>query len=171
MLRSTRRAALLASLLLAWACVLLVMSAVLVSGSWAQSSGNVSFQHAELAIESNGKRIPFKVEIADTDERRALGLMYRTSLPADGGMLFDFKHDQDVAMWMRNTRIPLDMLFIDRAGRIVNIAERAVPFSEATISSAAPVLAVLELNGGTASRLGLKPGDRVVYPIFGPPRE
>jgi len=166
MLRSTRRATLVVSLLLLWACALLAMSAVLVSGSWAQSSGNVSFQHAELAIESGGKRIPFKVEIADTDERRALGLMYRTSLPADAGMLFDFKHDQDVAMWMRNTRIPLDMLFIDRTGRIVNIAERAVPFSEATISSAAPVLAVLELNGGTAARLGLKPGDRVIYPLF-----
>ncbi len=166
MLRSTRRATLVVSLLLVWACALLAMSAVLVSGSWAQSSGNVSFQHADLAIESGGKRIPFKVEIADTDERRALGLMYRTSLPADAGMLFDFKHDQDVAMWMRNTRIPLDMLFIDRTGRIVNIAERAVPFSEATISSAAPVLAVLELNGGTAARLGLKPGDRVIYPLF-----
>ena len=171
MLRSPRRAIVLASLLLAWAGVLLVMSGVLVSGTFAQSSNNVSFQHADLSIESGGKRIPFKVEIADTDERRALGLMYRTSLPADAGMLFDFKHDEDVAMWMRNTRIPLDMLFIDRAGRIVNIAERAVPYSEATISSAAPVLAVLELNGGTAARLGLKAGDRVIYPIFGPPRE
>jgi len=136
------------------------------SGAWAQSP-NVTFEHSELTIESGGKRIPFKVEIADTDERRALGLMYRTSLAADAGMLFDFKHDEDVAMWMRNTAIPLDMLFIDRTGRIVNIAQRAVPYSEATISSAAPVLAVLELNGGTAARLGLKAGDRVIYPIFG----
>ncbi len=167
MFRSTRRPVLLASLLLGWAVVLLVMSGALVSGTFAQSSNNVAFEHAELTIESGGKRIPFKVEIADTDERRALGLMYRTTLAADAGMLFDFRRDEDVAMWMRNTRIPLDMLFIDRTGRIVNIAERAVPFSEATISSAAPVRAVLEVNGGTAARLGLRPGDRVIHPIFG----
>jgi len=159
MLQSTRRAVVSA-----------VLGLVFAAGAYAQSP-NVTFEHSELAIESGGKRIPFKVEIADTDDRRALGLMYRTSLAADAGMLFDFKHDEDVAMWMRNTRIPLDMLFIDRTGRVVNIAERAVPYSEATISSAAPVLAVLELNGGTAARLGLKPGDRVIYPIFGPPRE
>jgi hypothetical protein len=81
-------------------------------------------------------------------------------------MLFDFKTDRPVAMWMRNTRIPLDMLFIARDGRVANIAERAVPFSEQTIPSAGPVRAVLELAGGTASRLGIKPGDRVVHPMF-----
>ncbi len=133
----------------------------------AQPANNISFERSPLVIESGGKRLKFTVEIADTDERRALGLMYRTALAADAGMLFDFKRDEDVAMWMRNTRIPLDMLFIDRTGGIVNIAERAVPFSETTISSAAPVRAVLELNGGTAARLGLKPGDRVIHPIFG----
>ena len=127
---------------------------------------NISFARSELTIVSGGKRLHFNIEVADTDERRALGLMYRTSLPADAGMLFDFQRDQDVAMWMRNTRIPLDMLFIDRAGKIVNIAQRAVPFSETTIPSAGPVRAVLELNGGTAERLGLKPGDRVIHPMF-----
>ncbi|MBV8538006.1 MAG: DUF192 domain-containing protein [Alphaproteobacteria bacterium] len=170
MFRSVRRAIVLGYLGVAFALLGTWGAPVIGTGAWAQSA-NVSFRHSELSIESGGKRIPFKVEIAETDEQRALGLMYRTSLPADAGMLFDFKHDQDVAFWMRNTRIPLDMLFIDRTGRIVNIAERAVPFSEETIPSAGPVLAVLELNGGTASRLGLKPGDRVIYPIFGPPRE
>jgi uncharacterized protein len=127
---------------------------------------NISFGRSELVIESGGKHLKFNVEVADTDERRALGLMYRTSLPADSGMLFDFKRDQDVAMWMRNTRIPLDMLFIDKAGRIVNVAQRAVPFSEATISSSGPVRAVLEVNGGTAERLGIKAGDQVIQAMF-----
>ena len=127
---------------------------------------NITFTKSELTIESGGKKLHFNVEVADTDERRALGLMYRTSLPSDAGMLFDFKRDQDVAMWMRNTRIPLDMLFIDAKGKVVNIAQRAVPFSETTIPSAAPVRAVLELNGGTAERLGLKAGDKVIHPLF-----
>lgn len=126
----------------------------------------ITFETSELFIESGGQRHRFAIEMADTDERRALGLMYRTSLPQDAGMLFDFKTDSPVAMWMRNTRIPLDMLFIRRDGRIANIAQRTVPFSETSIYSSGPVRAVLELNGGTAERLGLKPGDRVVHPMF-----
>ena len=108
----------------------------------------------------------FMVEFADTPERRAVGLMHRQSMPADHGMLFDFRADAPVAMWMRNTRIPLDMLFIAKDGRIVNIAERTVPFSETSIPSKGPVRAVLELNGGTSSRLGIKPGDHVSHPMF-----
>jgi hypothetical protein len=126
----------------------------------------ITFPASELVIESGGQRHRFTVEFADTDERRALGLMYRTTLAADAGMLFDFKIDQPVAMWMRNTRLPLDMLFITRDGRIANIAQRTVPFSETSIYSSGPVRAVLELNGGTAERLGLKPGDRVLHPMF-----
>jgi hypothetical protein len=108
----------------------------------------------------------FNVEVADTPERRTVGLMHRPSLAPNAGMLFDFKVDAPVSMWMRNTRIPLDMLFIARDGRIVNIAERAVPFSETSIPSRGPVRAVLELNGGTSARLGIKPGDRVSHPMF-----
>jgi uncharacterized protein len=121
---------------------------------------------APLTITTASGTQRFMVEFADTPERRAVGLMHRQSMPADHGMLFDFKADAPVAMWMRNTRIPLDMLFIDREGRIVNIAERTVPFSETSISSKGPVRAVLELNGGTSSRLGIKPGDRVSHPMF-----
>jgi hypothetical protein len=88
-------------------------------------------------------------------------------MAADAGMLFDFKQDQLIAMWMRNTRLPLDMLFIARDGRIVNVRERTVPFSEESIYSSGPVRAVLELNGGSAQRLGLKPGDRVRHAMFG----
>lgn len=131
-----------------------------------QVQTRITFEASELVIESGGQRHRFAIEMADTDERRALGLMYRTVLPADAGMLFDFKVDQPVAMWMRNTRIPLDMVFIRRDGRIANIAQRTVPFSEASIFSSGPVRAVLELNSGTAERLGLRPGDRVIHPMF-----
>lgn len=129
--------------------------------------GSVTFGHSTLVIESGGKSFRFNVELARNDAQRELGLMYRTTLPAAAGMLFDFEQDQEVAMWMRNTRIPLDMLFIDHTGRIVNIAQRAVPYSEETISSDGPVRAVLEVNSGTAARLGLKPGDRVIHAMFG----
>ncbi|TMJ74241.1 MAG: DUF192 domain-containing protein, partial [Alphaproteobacteria bacterium] len=71
------------------------------------------------------------------------------------------------AMWMKNTLIPLDMLFVDQRGRVINIHERAVPGSLEPIAAAAPARAVIELNGGTAARLGIKPGDRVIFPIFG----
>jgi uncharacterized membrane protein (UPF0127 family) len=138
------------------------------SPAWAQSSLRApSFPRSELTIEARGGKVHrFTVELADTDERRAYGLMHRDTMPADHGMIFDFKRDQPVAMWMRNTRIPLDMLFIDREGRVVNIHARAVPFDETSIGSEGPVRSVLELNGGTAARLGLAPGDVVRHPIF-----
>lgn len=127
----------------------------------------IVYERSELTIETAaGARHRFDVEMADTDERRANGLMFRTSMAPDAGMLFDFRSDQPVSMWMRNTFIPLDMLFIARDGRVVNIAERTVPRSEATIPSDGPVRAVLELNGGTAARLGLRPGDRVLHRMF-----
>jgi uncharacterized membrane protein (UPF0127 family) len=126
-----------------------------------------AFTRAELAIESaDGRTHRFQVELADTDERRAYGLMHRESMPPDHGMIFDFKRDQPVSMWMRNTRIPLDMLFIDRDGIVAKIHQRAIPFDETAISSDGPVRSVLELNGGTAARLGLRPGDRVRHAIF-----
>lgn len=126
----------------------------------------VRFEKSALTIESGGKRHRFTVEIADNDERRTLGLMHRRQMAADAGMLFDFKRDGQVSMWMRNTVLPLDMLFVDRDGIVRKIHQRAVPFSETVISSDVPVRAVLELNGGTASRLGLKPGDRLDHPMF-----
>ena len=109
----------------------------------------------------------FTVELASTGPEREQGLMFRTTLAPDAGMLFDFKEVEPVVMWMKDTTLPLDMLFIAQDGRIVRIAERTVPFSLTMISSGGPVLGVLELNGGTASRLKIKPGDRVIHPIFG----
>lgn len=108
----------------------------------------------------------FTVEIADTEPAREKGLMYRKSLPPGHGMLFDFHSEQPVGFWMKNTYIPLDMIFIRGDGRIANIAENAPPLSERVIPSSGPVLAVLEVAGGTARRLGIAAGDRVANPIF-----
>ena len=108
----------------------------------------------------------FDVEVARTREEMSKGLMFRTELAPDRGMLFDFDQDREVVMWMRNTHVALDMLFIDRSGRIVRIARRTTPFSEAYIRSGAPVRFVLELVAGSAARLGIRPGDRVRHALF-----
>ena len=108
----------------------------------------------------------FTVEIADTEAAREKGLMYRKSMPPGRGMLFDFHSDQPVRFWMKNTYIPLDMIFIRSDGRILNIAENTTPMSEKEVPSAGPVQAVLEVSGGTARKLGIAPGDQVANPIF-----
>ena len=146
----------------------LIAAAMLVGARAARAQAPVTFPTSELVIESGEARHRFRIELADNDDRRVLGLMHRDAMAPDAGMLFDFKEDRVVAMWMRNTRIPLDMLFIARDGRIVNIAKRTVPFSENSIYSDGPVRAVLEINGGVSDRLGLKAGDRVVHAMFRP---
>lgn len=108
----------------------------------------------------------FSVEIAENDAERSKGLMYRKELPEGRGMLFDFQREQDVSMWMQNTYIPLDMVFIRNDGSILNIAENTVPLSTRIVSSSGPVRAVLEVIGGTTRKLGIAPGDRVAHPIF-----
>ena len=108
----------------------------------------------------------FAVELASTAEEQAKGLMFRRELPEGQGMLFDFHREQPTSFWMKNTYIPLDMIFIRGDGRILRIAENTVPLSEALVSSGGPVRAVLELNAGTARKLGITPGDRVAHRIF-----
>ena len=120
-----------------------------------------------LTIAGASGRHAFTVEVAGTPEQMERGLMFRRELAPDAGMLFDFKTPTLATMWMHNTLIPLDMLFVAEDGRIVNIHQRAVPLSDAIIAAAAPVRAVIELNGGTAARLGIVPGDKVLFPIFG----
>lgn len=110
--------------------------------------------------------LAFQVEVARTNEQRTQGLMCRKSLPERGGMLFDFKVDQPVYMWMKNTLIPLDMVFIRADGSIARIAAMTTPLSTETISSGEPVRAVLEIAGGEARRLGIKAGDRIAHPMF-----
>lgn len=108
----------------------------------------------------------FLVELADSPDERAKGLMYRRSMAADRGMLFDFHQVVPVMMWMKNTYIPLDIVFIASDGRVVNVAQETQPLSLEPIRSSAPVTMVLELAGGTAARIGLAAGDRVDYGIF-----
>jgi uncharacterized protein len=118
----------------------------------------------EIATKS-GVRL-FAVELAITDEERGKGLMFRKELPDGRGMLFDFKREQQVTMWMKNTFVSLDMIFIRDDGRIARIAENTEVKSERTISSGAPVRAVLEVVAGTAKKYGIAVGDRVAHPIF-----
>ena len=108
----------------------------------------------------------FKVEVADTDATREKGLMFRKALAADRGMLFDFKAPRPVAFWMKNTLIPLDLLFIAPDGHVISIARNAVPLSEAPIPSGGATLGVLELRGGRAAEIGAEPGDMVRERIF-----
>jgi uncharacterized membrane protein (UPF0127 family) len=127
----------------------------------------VQFPTASLTIITAGAPHRFTVEIATSTAQMMQGLMFRKSLAPDAGMLFDYQAPSMASMWMKNTLIPLDMLFVDATGHIVNIHERAVPGSLDAIAAAAPVRAVVELNGGTSARLGIRPGDRVIFPIFG----
>lgn len=108
----------------------------------------------------------FAVEVMRTDEERAKGLMFRRFMPQDRGMLFDFKREEQVAMWMKNTYLSLDMVFMDRTGKVVNVAQNAEPLSERIIPSRAPTYAVLELNAGVAKAIGLKVDDRVENSLF-----
>lgn len=122
------------------------------------------FQQLEIITRSGV--IPFTVEIAKTEEERQKGLMFRKELPDGRGMLFDFSPEQNVAMWMKNTLISLDMIFIRGDGRILRIAENIPTESERIIQSGGPVRGVLEVIAGTARRYGIEPGDRIAHPLF-----
>ncbi|MCZ8100055.1 MAG: DUF192 domain-containing protein [Burkholderiales bacterium] len=121
----------------------------------------------KLVIQTASGPRAFDVEVMRTDDERAKGLMNRRYLPAERGMLFDFKVDQPVSMWMMNTYIPLDMLFIRKDGTIARIAEMTEPLSTRTIASGESVVGVLEINGGLSAKLGIKAGDKVQHAIFG----
>ena len=138
-----------------------------VPAAGAMAGEHAPFQMSEAALVTERGRFVFAVEMALTPAQQAQGLQGRRSLAPSAGMLFDFGDTRPVAMWMKNTPLSLDMLFIDEVGVVVNIARDTTPLSLRTIPSAAPVRAVLELNAGTARRLGAKPGDRVLHPLFG----
>jgi uncharacterized membrane protein (UPF0127 family) len=145
---------------------MLLLSLLVVAPAGMALGQLAQFPKAPLTIVTASGTHNFTVEIATAPAQMEQGLMFRRSLAPDAGMLFDYRVPSMASMWMKNTLIPLDMLFVDAKGRIVNIHERAVPGSLDTIAAAAPVRAVVELNGGTTARLGIRPGDKVVSPIF-----
>ena len=144
----------------------------LVAGLWlASCAAFVPQRQAGLPvetirIETAGGLKSLNVEIAADAISQERGLMFRRDMPADAGMLFDFHQEQRVAFWMKNTPLPLDMLFIKADGTVSSIEPNAIPYSTDTIPAAEPVRAVLEINGGQAHALGIKPGDRVRSVIF-----
>jgi len=123
-----------------------------------------SIQPLEIVTKS-GVQV-FSVEMATTEEEKTTGLMYRKELPDGKGMLFDFSPEQQISMWMKNTYIPLDMIFIRADGRILRIAENTEPLSTKIISSGGLAKGVLEVIAGTAQKYGIQPGDRVAHPLF-----
>jgi len=123
----------------------------------------VRFETATATIETaNGKHV-FSVEVARSPEQQAQGLMYRQRMAPEAGMLFLYKAPERVAFWMKNTLIPLDIIFVGADGRIIRIAERTVPHSLEAIPSGGPVTAVLEVNSGTAARLEIRVGDKLIH--------
>ena len=128
------------------------------------AEGQAPLQTVEI-VSRSGVHV-FSVEFVANDADRAKGLMFRRELPEGRGMLFDFGREQEVSMWMQNTYIPLDMIFITGDGRIRRIAENTEPLSTNVIPSGGPVRGVLEVIGGTARKLGIRPGDRVAHRIF-----
>jgi len=110
--------------------------------------------------------VSYRVEIADDPDEQARGLMFRTQMDEDAGMLFIFPSPRSAAFWMKNTVLSLDIVFIDATGRVLNVAEKTTPFSEAVLPSDGEALAVLEVHAGEAARRGFGPGTQVIHPAF-----
>ncbi|MCG8596881.1 MAG: DUF192 domain-containing protein [Kiloniellales bacterium] len=147
---------------------LVVLVALITFAAAAPATSSTDFPQGDLAIVTvTGARHDFRIELAVTPEQRAQGLMHRRSLAPDAGMLFVYARTREVAMWMKNTFVSLDMLFISAEGEVVRIAERTEPLSLTTIRSGSPVKGVLEVVAGTVARLGIRPGDRILHPAFG----
>jgi uncharacterized membrane protein (UPF0127 family) len=144
-----------------------VMAALFVCAMLLPTVASAKPRVDQLTIETASGPKVFQVEVAENDEDKMVGLMYRTSVPDGTGMLFPYGRPQEITMWMKNTYVSLDMVFIKADGTVLRVAERTEPLSERTISSQGPAAAVLELVGGAAARLDIKPGDKVRHKLFG----
>ena len=144
------------------ACAALLLLLFLAPAARAVEQGTVTIETAA------GETHTFDVEVVSTPQEMALGLMFRQHMAPDAGMLFLYPTARETTFWMKNTLLPLDMLFIGDDGVIHHIAERTVPLSTNPIPSRGPTLMVLEVNGGTCDRLGIAPGDRLDYPAAQP---
>jgi uncharacterized membrane protein (UPF0127 family) len=152
--------------------IFLLFGSLFVAASYlsAKADAGPTYPRSTLTVrQADGNTIPFEIEVATTPAQQEHGLMFRTALGEHAGMLFIFPVDQDVSMWMKNTLIPLDMLFVTSDGTITHIAPDAVPQSEAIISSGGPVRDVVEIKGGAAARLGIHEGDKITSPALPQP--
>lgn len=152
----------------ALAPLVLTLGVLAPASGWiaAPAAAQESARTEPLTIQAKSGQHRFAVEVMRTDADRSRGLMYRRSMAADHGMLFDFERVEPVSMWMKNTYLSLDMLFIRADGTVARVAADTEPLSTAIVPSGEPVLAVLELNAGTAAKLGIRAGDRVEHPLF-----
>ena len=144
--------------------VLLLAAFIAVIASLAPAASHAAAAGDKLVVATPAGKHAFTIEWAVTADERERGLMYRKTMPKDHGMLFDFQTEQSVAFWMRNTYLPLDMLFIDGAGTVKRIEHKATPLSDRVIPSGAAIRYVFEINGGTADALGISEGDKVTIP-------
>jgi uncharacterized membrane protein (UPF0127 family) len=144
-----------------WLALAAVVVALALGGPGAQGASILPLE----IVTKSGVQV-FSVEMATTEQEKETGLMYRKELADGKGMLFDFSPEQQISMWMKNTYIPLDMIFIRADGRILRIAENTEPLSTKIISSGGLAKGVLEVIAGTAKKYGIQPGDRVAHPLF-----
>ena len=155
----------------AWRDLRPLSTAFVLIALWLAGAADLRAEEAATRLEqldivtSSGSH-PFLVEVMRTEAERERGLMFRRALPQDRGMLFDFGSERLVQMWMKNTYLPLDMIFLSKSGKVVGLAEDAEPLSERIISSGAPAAGVVELNAGVVARIGVRIGDSVRHPLF-----
>jgi uncharacterized membrane protein (UPF0127 family) len=148
--------------LFSWSATLAVLFAMLVA-----VPAEAKKRLETLSIATGGGEVVIEIEVAATPDEQARGLMFRTSVPERTGMLFPYSPAREITMWMRNTYVSLDMIFIRADGVIHRIETHTEPMSERVISSGAPATGVLEIAAGSAARLGIKPGDTVRHGHFG----